>query len=135
MGMSSEPPCSQTRTSLHSLLPHLSFFLLSPSAAPPAPVAPPALTPTASILQATAQTAHKAFANLASAAPLKVGDAVPDVEVKINDMEEKINLSKLTGKNVFVLVPGAYVLEYSLEERLLSPTKTETELTLPAPPI
>lgn len=65
------------------------------------------LTSTASLLQATAQTAHKAFASLASAAPLKVGDAVPDVEVKINDMEEKVNLSKLTGKNVFVLVPGA----------------------------
>ena len=63
----------------------------------------------ASILQSTAQAAHKAFASLAAAAPLKVGDSVPDVEIKINNMEEKINLSKLTGKNVLVLVPGAYV--------------------------
>jgi peroxiredoxin len=38
---------------------------------------------------------------------LKAGDAVPDIEVKVNDMEEKINFSKLTGKNVIVLVPGA----------------------------
>ena len=63
----------------------------------------------ASLLSATAQTAHKAFASLAAASPLKAGDAVPDVEVKVNNMEEKLNFSKLTGKNVLVLVPGAYV--------------------------
>ncbi|WVR03659.1 hypothetical protein IAU60_000654 [Kwoniella sp. DSM 27419] len=62
----------------------------------------------ASILQATAQAAHSTFASLVSASPIKVGDAVPDVEVRINDLEDKVNFSKLTGKNVLVLVPGAF---------------------------
>ncbi|KAK8861735.1 hypothetical protein IAR55_002558 [Kwoniella newhampshirensis] len=62
----------------------------------------------ASIIQATAQAAHSTFANLVSASPIKAGDAVPDVEIKINDLEDKINFSKLTGKNILVLVPGAF---------------------------
>lgn len=61
----------------------------------------------ASIIQAAASTAHSAFASLASASPIKAGDKVPDVEIRINDMEDKVNFSKLTGKNVLVLVPGA----------------------------
>ncbi|KAI9632827.1 Redoxin-domain-containing protein [Dioszegia hungarica] len=62
----------------------------------------------ASIVQAAASTAHSAFASLASASPVKAGDKVPDVEIRINDMEDKVNFSKLTGKNVLVLVPGAF---------------------------
>ncbi|WVQ62487.1 uncharacterized protein L199_000627 [Kwoniella botswanensis] len=62
----------------------------------------------ASVLQATAKAAHSAVASLASAAPVKVGDAVPDVDIRINNLEEKINFSKLPGKNVLVLVPGAF---------------------------
>ncbi|CAD6585900.1 MAG: hypothetical protein TREMPRED_004273 [Tremellales sp. Tagirdzhanova-0007] len=62
----------------------------------------------ASLLQSTAAVAHQAFASAASFAPIKPGDAVPDVEVRINDLEDKINFSKLTGKSVLVLVPGAF---------------------------
>jgi len=29
------------------------------------------------------------------------------VDIKINDLEDKINFSKVTGKNILVLVPGA----------------------------
>ncbi|WVW82013.1 hypothetical protein I302_104018 [Kwoniella bestiolae CBS 10118] len=75
----------------------------------------PTLQPTAvkqyrmaSVLQATAKAAHSAVASLASAAPVKVGDAVPDVDVRINSLEENVNFSKLTGKNILVLVPGAF---------------------------
>ncbi|WWC58317.1 uncharacterized protein I303_100857 [Kwoniella dejecticola CBS 10117] len=62
----------------------------------------------ASVLQATAKAAHSAVASLASAAPIKVGDAVPDVDIRINDLEDKVNFSKLQGKNILVLVPGAF---------------------------
>ena len=62
----------------------------------------------ASIIQSAAATAHSAFASLASVAPVKAGDAVPDVEIKVNDLEDKVNFSKLPGKNVLVLVPGAF---------------------------
>ncbi|WWC66723.1 uncharacterized protein I206_100628 [Kwoniella pini CBS 10737] len=62
----------------------------------------------ASVLQATAKAAHSAVASLASAAPIKVGDAVPDVDIRINDLEDKVNFSKLPGKNILVLVPGAF---------------------------
>ncbi|WRT63896.1 uncharacterized protein IL334_000822 [Kwoniella shivajii] len=62
----------------------------------------------ASILSATAKAAHSAVANLASASPIKAGDAVPDVEVRVNDLEDRVNFSKLQGKNVLVLVPGAF---------------------------
>ncbi|WWC85992.1 uncharacterized protein L201_000863 [Kwoniella dendrophila CBS 6074] len=62
----------------------------------------------ASVLQATAKAAHSAVASLASASPVKVGDNVPDVDVRINDLEDRINFSKLQGKNVLVLVPGAF---------------------------
>jgi len=62
----------------------------------------------ASVISATASAAHQAFASLASASPIKAGDNVPDVEIKINDMEDKINFSKLPGKNILVLVPGAF---------------------------
>lgn len=65
------------------------------------------LTLTASIISAAASTAHSAVAALASASPLKAGDKVPDVEIRINDLEDKVNFSKLSGKNVLVLVPGA----------------------------
>ncbi|OXG10575.1 peroxiredoxin 5, atypical 2-Cys peroxiredoxin [Cryptococcus neoformans Ze90-1] len=61
-----------------------------------------------SILQDTAKTAHSAFANLASAAPIKKGDKMPDVEIKIDGPEGKVNLGKEKGKNVVVLVPGAF---------------------------
>jgi hypothetical protein len=61
----------------------------------------------ASLLAATAQTAHKAFASLVAAAPIKAGDAAPDVDIKINSLEEKVNFSKLTGKNVIITVPAA----------------------------
>ncbi|WWD16334.1 hypothetical protein CI109_100760 [Kwoniella shandongensis] len=61
-----------------------------------------------SVIQATAKAAHSTFASLVSASPIKVGDAIPDVEVRINGLEEKVNFSKLTGKNVLVLVPGAF---------------------------
>ncbi|KAK4684155.1 hypothetical protein P7C73_g6045, partial [Tremellales sp. Uapishka_1] len=61
----------------------------------------------ASLLQSTASAAHSTFASLASVSPIKAGDAVPDVDIKINDMEDHINFSKLTGKNVLVVVPGA----------------------------
>jgi len=60
------------------------------------------------IIQQTAQAAHSAFASLASYAQAKPGDAVPDVEVRINDLEDKINFSKLDGKNILVTVPGAF---------------------------
>jgi peroxiredoxin len=46
-------------------------------------------------------------AGLTAAAQVKAGDAVPDVEIKVNDLEDKVNFSKLTGKNILVLVPGA----------------------------
>ncbi|WVF66094.1 hypothetical protein IAT40_000833 [Kwoniella sp. CBS 6097] len=62
----------------------------------------------ASIITATAKAAHSAVASLASAAPVKVGDAVPDVDIRVNDLEDKVNFSKLPGKNVLVLVPGAF---------------------------
>jgi len=62
----------------------------------------------ASILSSTASAAHQAFASLASASPIKAGDKVPDVEIKVNDLEDKVNFSKLAGKNVLVLVPGAF---------------------------
>ncbi|WVQ78633.1 hypothetical protein IAT38_000720 [Cryptococcus sp. DSM 104549] len=75
---------------------------------PTAPTAAPKQYRMASVLQSTAQAAHSAFAGLASAAPVKVGDAIPDVEVKINDLEDKINFSKIPGKNILVLVPGAF---------------------------
>jgi len=65
------------------------------------------LTSPASLLQSTAAAAHQAFASAASYSPIKAGDVVPDIEIKINDLEDKINFSKLTGKNVLVLVPGA----------------------------
>lgn len=62
----------------------------------------------ASILESTANAAHNLFASLASSAEVKAGDAVPNVEVRINDLEDKINFSTLTGKNILVLVPGAF---------------------------
>ncbi|EIW68962.1 hypothetical protein TREMEDRAFT_68887 [Tremella mesenterica DSM 1558] len=61
-----------------------------------------------SIINATAQAAHSAFASLASASPIKPGDSVPDVEIKLGDLEGKVNFSKLSGKSVLVLVPGAF---------------------------
>jgi hypothetical protein len=61
----------------------------------------------ASILQSTASAAHATFASLASASPIKAGSKVPDVDVRINDLEDTINFAKLQGKNVLVLVPGA----------------------------
>lgn len=60
------------------------------------------------IIQQTAQAAHSAFASLASYAQAKAGDAVPDVDVRINDLEDKVNFSKLDGKNILVTVPGAF---------------------------
>ncbi|GFZ42362.1 hypothetical protein JCM24511_00077 [Saitozyma sp. JCM 24511] len=63
----------------------------------------------ASILQSTASAAHATFASLASASPIKAGSKVPDVDVRINDLEDKINFAKLQGKNVLVLVPGAVI--------------------------
>jgi len=68
---------------------------------------PPLSIFTAGILGSTASAAHQAFASIASASPVKAGDAVPDVDIKINDLEDKINFSKVTGKNILVLVPGA----------------------------
>ncbi len=65
------------------------------------------LTPPASVLASTAAAAHQAFASLAAAAPIKAGDAVPDIDIKVNDLEDKVNFSKIPGKNVLVLVPGA----------------------------
>ena len=64
--------------------------------------------PAASVVQSAASAAHQAFASVASASPIKAGDAVPDVSVKINDLEDKINFSTLTGKNILVTVPGAF---------------------------
>jgi len=61
-----------------------------------------------STIQSTASAAHKAFASMAAASPLKAGDAIPDVEIKINDMEGKVNLSKVPGKIVILTVPGAF---------------------------
>ncbi|KAE8539142.1 hypothetical protein D1P53_004231 [Cryptococcus gattii VGV] len=61
-----------------------------------------------SILQETAKTAHSAFANLAAASPIKKGDKMPDVEIKIDGVEGKLNLGTEKGKNVVVLVPGAF---------------------------
>ena len=60
------------------------------------------------VIQQAATAAHSAFASLASVAPIKVGDAVPNVEIKINDLEDKINFSTLPGKNILVTVPGAF---------------------------
>lgn len=57
-------------------------------------------------VQASAASAHSAFATLASRSPIKVGDKIPDVEIK-ETMESKVNFSKLSGKNILVLVPGA----------------------------
>ena len=61
-----------------------------------------------SAVASSASAAHSAFASLASASPIKAGDAVPDVSIKINDLEDKINFSKLQGKNIIVTVPGAF---------------------------
>lgn len=62
----------------------------------------------ASVITQAAQAAHSAFASLASYAESKPGDAVPDVDVRINDLEDRVNFSKLDGKNILVLVPGAF---------------------------
>ena len=59
------------------------------------------------MLQSTAAAAHSAFASLASVAQIKAGDKVPDIEIKVDDLEGKINFSTLQGKNVLVTVPGA----------------------------
>ncbi|WVQ77288.1 hypothetical protein IAR50_006972 [Cryptococcus sp. DSM 104548] len=61
-----------------------------------------------SVLSTAANTAHSAFASLASVAQTKPGDAVPDVDIKIDSPEGKLNFSSLTGKNVIITVPGAF---------------------------
>ncbi|ORX35334.1 Redoxin-domain-containing protein [Kockovaella imperatae] len=62
----------------------------------------------ASIVQSAAAAAHSAFATVASASQIKAGDSVPNVEIKVNDLEDKVNFSTLQGKNILVLVPGAF---------------------------
>jgi hypothetical protein len=70
-----------------------------------------------SALKGTTAAAHSAFATLASATQVSAGSAVPDVDVKISKPDQKINLSKLQGKNVVVMVPAAF-----------SPTCSETQV-------
>ena len=60
------------------------------------------------VIASVASAAQQALGSLAATAPpVKAGDAVPDIEIKVNDLEDKVNFSKLTGKNVLVTVPGA----------------------------
>lgn len=73
-------------------------------------------TAVAAAISSVAETAHKAVASIAAAAQIKVGDAVPDVTVKHNSPTEKLNFSKLQGKNVIVTLPAAF-----------SPTCSETQ--------
>ncbi|TYJ52074.1 hypothetical protein B9479_007331 [Cryptococcus floricola] len=61
-----------------------------------------------SVLSSAANTAHSAFASLASVAQTKPGDPVPNVEIKIDSPEGKLNFSELAGKNVIITVPGAF---------------------------
>jgi peroxiredoxin len=61
-----------------------------------------------SVIESAANAAHNIFASLVASAEVKAGDAVPSVEVRINDLEDKINFSTLPGKNILVLVPGAF---------------------------
>jgi 2-Cys peroxiredoxin 5 len=61
-----------------------------------------------SALKGTTAAAHSAFATLASASQISVGAPVPDVDVKINAPDQKLNFSKVQGKNVIVLVPAAF---------------------------
>ncbi|KAL7419829.1 hypothetical protein Q5752_005745 [Cryptotrichosporon argae] len=98
--------------SLRALTPLSRTLLRAPITTPLRIATRPVLAPCkmASIIQSTASAAHSAFASLASTAEIKKGDAVPDVEVRINGLEEgdKVNFSKLPGKNILVLVPGAF---------------------------
>ncbi|KAJ9125563.1 hypothetical protein QFC22_000525 [Naganishia vaughanmartiniae] len=61
-----------------------------------------------SALSGTTAAAHSAFATLAAATHVAPGSAVPNVDVKINAPDQKLNFSKLQGKNVIVLVPAAF---------------------------
>ncbi|KAJ9091120.1 hypothetical protein QFC20_007727 [Naganishia adeliensis] len=61
-----------------------------------------------SALKGTTAAAHSAFATLASASQITVGAPVPNVDVKINAPDQKLNFSKVQGKNVIVLVPAAF---------------------------
>ncbi|WVN87128.1 uncharacterized protein L203_102304 [Cryptococcus depauperatus CBS 7841] len=61
-----------------------------------------------SVLSATASAAHSAFASLASVAQAKPGSSIPNVEAKIDSPDGRVNFSKLTGKNLLVVVPGAF---------------------------
>lgn len=61
-----------------------------------------------SALKGTTAAAHSAFATLASASQITAGAAVPDVDVKISKPDQKMNFSKLQGKNVIVMVPAAF---------------------------
>ncbi|ODN77221.1 hypothetical protein L202_05739 [Cryptococcus amylolentus CBS 6039] len=78
------------------------------SALPRLPPTKPAQYRMTSVLSSAANTAHSAFASLASVAQTKPGDTVPNVDIKIDSPEGKLNLSSLTGKNVVVTVPGAF---------------------------
>lgn len=70
------------------------------------PLAPASILTSA--LKGTTAAAHSAFATLAAATQVAPGSAVPDVDVKINAPDQKLNFSKLQGKNVIVLVPAAF---------------------------
>ncbi len=55
-----------------------------------------------SILKGAADTAHAAVASLFAAAEIKVGDAIPSVEVKEDNPTSTISLANLAGKNIIV---------------------------------
>ncbi|GBE85759.1 Putative peroxiredoxin [Sparassis crispa] len=62
-----------------------------------------------SLLSSTIQTAHAAVTSLLSAAEVKPGSTIPtSALVKEDSSTETFTFEGLTGKNVFVGVPGAF---------------------------
>lgn len=61
-----------------------------------------------SAVTSATKAAHSAVVSLASATQITQGSIIPDVNVKVNSPTETLNFSKLTGKNVIVVVPAAF---------------------------
>ena len=74
-----------------------------------------------SAVTSATKAAHSAVVSLASASQIQQGGVVPDVTVKVNSPTETLNFSKLTGKNVVVVVPAAFSPSCS---EIVSPTPT-----------
>ncbi|KAH9848201.1 Redoxin-domain-containing protein [Lenzites betulinus] len=63
----------------------------------------------ASVLASATKTAHSLATSLLSAAEAKVGATIPtNVHIKEDDASAPFTLAAITGKNVFVGVPGAF---------------------------